>query len=400
MDKTLKQKMIFIIPVCALILTFAWGRFMEGTLTATRDITISSVNVTPNRIYIKGMVPKGRQVTSYGFGYKTQNRLFIDVRSRPNVFSEGERNIVLDEDISNIKQIYLRGGSDNDIKLIGEKAPVISPSEIKQRLNKHHPNIEMGRVWQQLRIKEPNNFFLADNELLYKEFHFNMNSNLTLTIIQVSDFGDFNFQDLVFVPQNKEWVFIGNIDMPNQKGLVPQYRVIKQGNYSWLAVKYQTGSGSGYNCQQEAWYGVYNNKLKEVFRYTYEMGDDSGGPIPTGLTGSVGTIGTEHGLPYVTVKYLVDYCFDEPLITAHYEAHYSWLPAKREFTFDQTKSNCNLKQIDDDFVLLDTEFLAKYEEQLIEISKGHDIKKKNMLKTVLDYYPYSKRQQLRQRFGL
>lgn len=150
--------------------------------------------------------------------------------------------------------------------------------------------------------------------------------------------------------ESRGWKFLGHVDHDFNKYEMARQRVAIANGRSFLVIRGQEGSGSGYALYAETWYEVTNPGVKPVLSYP---SDGHTYPWPAGLARSFKATNLTHanngGL---TIQFTVDYETDgyEDIPTKlsfvnRHRAAYVWDAATGKFVLDPQQSNISEREI-------------------------------------------------------
>lgn len=207
------------------------------------------------------------------------------------------------------------------------------------------------------------------------------------------------WQYLVFGGKNKA-TYAGHIDFRNnQNGVQPAVRVVedsRKNDKKWIIMKALSGMGGGFSREEEAWYELSNNNLREVLRYPTEerrttidiekVGNTP--PFFTHITSRVRNAEAVDGAFFVDVAFSVQYTNGlaklpevkdifriEATIRYLYDDHTS------QFVINTSESDRNNFH----FAVWPDEMLRQQYAELEQIATSSDMKLKEWLKLMLDH---------------
>lgn len=160
-------------------------------------------------------------------------------------------------------------------------------------------------------------------------------------VVMISGFFELS-RYLVFTPAGKQWKLLGHVDHDFNKYEMSRHRVEHTGKNSWLVIRTQEGSGTGFALYSETWYQVTSGGIKPVLSYPSD-GHTYPGSLGVSREFKVQPIGLNSNS--IALHYTVNYSasmFDERasrrrFINTH-RLRFKWDEAAAEFVFDANKS--------------------------------------------------------------
>lgn len=147
-------------------------------------------------------------------------------------------------------------------------------------------------------------------------------------------------------PNRGRWKLRSYIDHDFNRYEMSSHRVVRAFGKSWLVIRGQEGSGSGYALYSETWYRISRNGAVAVLSYPVEgrtypwptgVGREFKGRAPSALPGGVDHIVVRYDVNYTTLNYIKDHF--EKLFVNHHRVVYSWDHKTGAFVFDPTRSD-------------------------------------------------------------
>jgi hypothetical protein len=186
----------------------------------------------------------------------------------------------------------------------------ISPIELARSINnarRAQTDVELIDTWRNLGL-EAGSFEVCGSGCQAKVFRYELSSHtgpeVVLKLTQSFDICRY----LVFgrTQDGRGWKFLGHVDHDFNKYEMARHRIATVNGKSFLVVRGQEGSGSGYALYAETWYEVSDNGVKAVLSYP---SDGHTNPWPAGLARSFGvsTIPGAAGANRLTVQFTVSY---------------------------------------------------------------------------------------------
>ena len=196
---------------------------------------------------------------------------------------------------------------------------------------------------------------------------------------------------------------LGHVDEDFNKYEMSTHRVVNAAGKSWLVIRAQGGSGSGFSLYDETWYEVRKKRLRRVWYYP-ESGQSSSWPrglsryFQAEVVAPPQTEGRNEK-PVLTIRYSVSYSVGESgekEDVLHYEnehhARYVWNEHKREFVFNAQLSDVEEDEIfaiagyeDPELEIHGSDVFFKYNlESLLKIARGQDNVPKDWLRLLLE----------------
>lgn len=238
----------------------------------------------------------------------------------------------------------------------------VSPLEIKRLIDESKrvwkksgvvQDVDLGPTWKKLGIED--RFLQSCNggscEVKIRKADLDGQSPQEL-ILEVTQYTFSRF--LVFTQSrtavNKaHWILRGYVDTDFNKYQRAQHRVLNANGRSWLAIRSQSGSGTGFSLYDETWYELGSDDLRPVLSYSIEGHTY---PWPSGLGRSFrarvqpGTNGE------VVVVYEVDYEAaryadkeSRKLAVNRHRLCYTWDNNQRVFVFSAACSDTSEEEI-------------------------------------------------------
>jgi hypothetical protein len=229
----------------------------------------------------------------------------------------------------------------------------ISPIELARSINharRAQTSVELADTWRKLGV-EAGSFEVCGSDCEAKVFRYELSSHtgaeVVLKLTQSFDICRY----LVF-GQAKDggWKFLGHVDHDFNKYEMARQRIATVNGKSFLVVRGQEGSGSGYALYAETWYEVSDDGVKPVLSYP---SDGHTYPWPAGLARSfkatnIPTTDREH----LTVQYTVSYDtagyngenLKLDFVNRH-RASYTWDAASGKFVLDPSQSNISSAEV-------------------------------------------------------
>lgn len=167
-------------------------------------------------------------------------------------------------------------------------------------------------------------------------------------VVMISGFFELS-RYLVFTPAGKQWKLLGHVDHDFNKYEMSRHRVEHTGKNSWLVIRAQEGSGTGFALYSETWYQVTSGGIKPVLSYPSD-GHTYPGSLGVSREFKVKPIGLN--LNSIALHYTVNYTasmFDERasrrrFINIH-RLRFKWNETAAEFVFDANKSEVSPGEI-------------------------------------------------------
>jgi hypothetical protein len=159
---------------------------------------------------------------------------------------------------------------------------------------------------------------------------------------------------LIFDRASKGWRFLGNIDHDFNKYEMSRHRVEHTPEHTWLVIRGQEGSGSGFALYGETWYQISAEGIRRVLSYpgqghTYPGASGIGREfkalrIPTS---NASRLAKDLILQY-TVTYTASHYDDDSsrIFVNTHQARYTWDNNTLNFVFDNNGSSISENEID------------------------------------------------------
>jgi hypothetical protein len=230
----------------------------------------------------------------------------------------------------------------------------ISPIELARSINharRAQTVVELADTWRKLGL-EAGSFEVCGSGCEAKVFRYELSSQpgpeVVLKLIQSFEICRY----LVFgrTLDGRGWKFLGHLDHDFNKYEMARQRLATVNGKSFLVVRGQEGSGSGYALYAETWYEVSDAGVKPVLSYP---SDGHTNPWPAGLARSfkatnIPTTDREH----LTIQYTVTYDtagYDGDNLKLEFvnrlRASYKWDVASGKFILDSQQSNISTAEI-------------------------------------------------------
>ena len=165
-------------------------------------------------------------------------------------------------------------------------------------------------------------------------------------VLRINDQYQWDYQYWVFLQDNKAWKFIGARDSTCQKYSPPEQHIVRIGKqYTYLAIREMTVTGTGVQTIEECWYDVRANELREVFRIPV-TGYLLGWNMPFDREYSTRIVSmSDDPTPTVDVAVSAEYTNGidslqglKTLFTIHRTAKYKWSSSTGRFVIDGAAS--------------------------------------------------------------
>ena len=229
-----------------------------------------------------------------------------------------------------------------------------SPIELARSINnarRAQTNVELADTWQKLGL-EAGSFEVCGSDCEAKVFRYDLSSHSGPEVV-VKLTQSFDICRYLIFGQVKDggWKFLGHVDHDFNKYEMARQRIATVNGKSFLIVRGQEGSGSGYALYAETWYEVSDKGVKPVLSYP---SDGHTSPWPAGLARSfkVSTIPGAAGANRLTVQYTVSYDtagYDGDNVRLEFvnrlRASYNWDAASGKFVLDPQQSNISSGEI-------------------------------------------------------
>jgi len=235
-----------------------------------------------------------------------------------------------------------------------DTAKSISPIELARSINnarRAQTVVELADTWRKLGL-EAGSFEVCGSDCEAKVFRYELSSHSGPEVV-VKLTQSFDICRYLIFGQAKDggWKFLGHVDHDFNKYEMARQRIGTVNGKSFLIVRGQEGSGSGYALYAETWYEVSDKGVKPVLSYP---SDGHTSPWPAGLARSfkVSTIPGAAGANRLTVQYTVSYDtagYDGDNVRLEFvnrlRASYNWDAASGKFVLDPQQSNISAAEI-------------------------------------------------------
>ena len=252
-------------------------------------------------------------------------------------------------------------GQTSDIKVIS--VDTTSPYEIANWVNRSRrkwernnvlEDIYLGLTWKRFGI-DPGDFENCSGYCNAQVFVTELNGlsgpEAILKLTRSFDFCRF----VVFTRRKGDWKFLGHIDHDFNRYRMASHRIAHFTGRSWLLIRGQEGSGSGFSLYGETWYEIGWKSIRPVLSYPV-AGNTF--PWPSGLgrefeaqvlrASKTTAVRRELVIRYVVRYSKLDYInnnFSKLLVNEH-RTHYAWDNKSSAFIFEPSHSNISQGDID------------------------------------------------------
>jgi hypothetical protein len=238
-------------------------------------------------------------------------------------------------------------------------APVqsVSPHEIVSLVTRGRTlseGVDMRPIWLKLSI-EPGQFESCGSDCLAEISRSSLDDKPGQEVILKLSKSYNSCRFVVFSSSGKEWTFLGHIDHDFNRYQMARHRVAHFNGTSWLVIRGQEGSGSGFSLYGETWYQVGQNGLLPVVSYPVE---GHTWPWPNGLGREfkaqvIPDRGQKKAEPDLVIRYRVTYTKMDYqtkgsstfFVNLHY-AHFAWNSRSHTFDFAAARSSISEAEID------------------------------------------------------
>jgi hypothetical protein len=220
-------------------------------------------------------------------------------------------------------------------------------------------------------------------------------------LLQIEFAGDF-CRFLIFkqikssTDEKKQWILLGYIDHGFNKYEMASHKVITVGNKSFLVIRGQTGSGSGYSSYGDTWYEVDEKGIRGVLNYASSVGIY---PYPDGLIRILRTKISQYQVCqepcsvlvefFKSYKGMTDSGKETPLLfTKKQNTFFTWDSQLNQFVFDAVKSGISKDEFESiyycgldsfDHCESNEEFLKHNLKSLLLVARGSNSESKKWL---------------------
>jgi len=261
---------------------------------------------------------------------------------------------------------------------------------------------DLSAVWRLLKIEIPPETPVRCNGCVAETFELETadESQRKTVALKISFEASHYYQYLIFrkkdPDRNKDdWKFLGAVESPLQQYGSPKHRIEIGDGRTWFVVRELWGRGSGMIAHGDVWYEIQEGKVERVAAYPVE-----GHNIPCqGHPGrSYKTVLLRHdldgGVYTIPVQFIVSYNISDcdkgnnspPLFSRSQKANFVWDSAQEKFILDKSRSDVTETEINTVYNnegLTHEKFVEYNFDDLLEIARGKDVKKKQWLKQFL-----------------
>jgi hypothetical protein len=124
-------------------------------------------------------------------------------------------------------------------------------------------------LWRDLNISSV--LFEAPGQLNLELFDVKVNGNRDeYRLLLISDSLQLDWQYLLFRSTGNRWLFVGNVDVPDQKFLPPACRIVERNGQAWWVLNWLEDSEPGNTRYSETWYRFSEDVLRPVLNFPLE----------------------------------------------------------------------------------------------------------------------------------
>ncbi len=281
------------------------------------------------------------------------------------------------------------------------KSGLLSPYLIEWFIDINE-DADLREVWRLLKVEIPQETPVRCSGCVAETFDLATadESQRKTVALKISFEASYYYRYLIFrkkdSDRNKDdWKFLGAVESPLQRYGSPKHRIEIGDGRTWFVVRELWGRGSGMIAYGDVWYEIKEGKVERVAAYPVE-----GHNIPCqGLLGrSYKTVLLRHdldsGIYTIPVQFIVSYNISDcdkgkdspPLFSRSQKANFVWDSAQEKFILDKSRSDVTELEIDTVYNnegLTYEKFVEYNFDDLLEIARGKDVKKKEWLKQFL-----------------
>lgn len=192
-----------------------------------------------------------------------------------------------------------------------------------------------------------------------------------------------------------QWKFLGYIDHDFNRYEMASHRIVTNGNKSWLVIRGQVGSGSGFSFYYDSWYEVNDNGIREVLSYP---ASGHVAPWPEGLGSRIAsTVAQQQPAsrpPLIRVNFTVSYTLfnyiteEYPFLFSKLQSvYFLWNENSQRFEFDSSRSDISREEFYSVYNLESEErvdLIRYYFDDLMRIARGRNAMHREWLRERLD----------------
>lgn len=150
----------------------------------------------------------------------------------------------------------------------------IDPFKLARLINdvrRTQVDLPLKETWQKLSI-EPGSFENCSNDCEARIYRHELNARAgTEVVLKLTrSFAFARFLVFTRAGDNRSWTFLGFVDHDFNKYEMARHRVARASGRTFLVIRGQEGSGSGYALYSETWYDANDGALKPVLSYPAE----------------------------------------------------------------------------------------------------------------------------------
>jgi hypothetical protein len=156
-------------------------------------------------------------------------------------------------------------------ELTGDMVLTSDPARLQQQIQQRgFPALQ--EFWDKVGVRSPE-LFKDGGALEGNLFDLTINGGRKeYSLLIVSDEDQLDWQYLVFHSLGNQWLFLGNIDLPGQEYLPPNYRVVQSPDrsWSWLVIDWLKTSAQDAVQYEQAWYLISDPVIQPVLTLPVE----------------------------------------------------------------------------------------------------------------------------------
>jgi hypothetical protein len=145
---------------------------------------------------------------------------------------------------------------------------VSDPEKITDRIRREGKSA-LRALWRDLNLTPT--LFEAPGQLNLELFDLKVNGNRDeFRLLLISDTVELDWQYLLFRSVGNRWLFVGNVDLPDQRFLPPVCRVVERNGTAWWVLTWLHHSEMGSTQYRETWYRFNEEALQPVLDFPLE----------------------------------------------------------------------------------------------------------------------------------
>jgi hypothetical protein len=145
---------------------------------------------------------------------------------------------------------------------------VSDPEKITDRIRREGKSA-LHALWRDLNLTSI--LFEAPGQLNLELFDLKVDGNRDeFRLLLISDTAELDWQYLLFRSVGNRWLFVGNVDLPDQKFLPPVCRIVERNGTAWWVLTWLEHSEIGTTHYRETWYRFNEDELRLVLDFPLE----------------------------------------------------------------------------------------------------------------------------------